>query len=75
MCHFDGSSYENAVFEINGALGARRAHFRGRAFFRTYVPDVRTIFSLNYHYNILEECIGKSRAHSFNMNTPEGRMK
>ena len=31
------------VFEINGAVGARRAHFRGRAHvFRTCAPDVRT---------------------------------
>ena len=32
-----------SVFEINGALGAQRAHFRGRAHvFRTCAPDVRT---------------------------------
>ena len=31
------------VFEIKGALGARRAHFRGRAHvFRTCAPDVHT---------------------------------
>ena len=34
-----------AVFEINGAHGARRAHFRGRAHvFRTCAPDVCTFF-------------------------------
>ena len=34
--------YES-VFEINGALGARRAHFRGRAHvFQTCAPDVCT---------------------------------
>ena len=33
------------VFEINGAHGARRAHFRGRAHvFRTCAPDVCTFF-------------------------------
>ena len=36
-------SYELSVFEIKGALGARRAHFRGRAHvFRTCAPDVCT---------------------------------
>ena len=35
------------VLEIKDALGARRAHFRGRAHvfeFRMCVPDVRTFF-------------------------------
>ena len=34
-----------SVSEIKGALGARRAHFRGRAHvFRTCAPDVHTFF-------------------------------
>ena len=34
-----------SVLEINGALGARCAHFRGRAHvFRMCAPDVRTVF-------------------------------
>ena len=37
--------HDCAVFEINGAHGARRAHFRSRAHvFRTCAPDGRTCF-------------------------------
>ena len=52
LCLYQGDWYHSSpltvkqsVSEIKGALGARRAHFRGRAHvFRTCAPDVRRFF-------------------------------
>ena len=63
------------VFEINSALGARRAHFRGWAHdFRTCAPDVRTFAHpiIIAIYYIAQE---KSRAHSFKLCVPKERTK
>ena len=64
------------VFEINGALGARRAHFRGRAHvFRRCAPDVRTFFHPIVISIYQRSAQKNSRVHSFKMNAPEGRTK
>ena len=68
--------HKDAVFEINGALGARRAHFDSRAHvFQTCAPDVCTFFHLIIIAIYQRSAWKKSRAHSFKMNAPEGRTK
>ena len=64
------------MFEINGALCARRAHFRGQAHvFRTCAPDVRTFFQSTIIVIYQRSAQVKSRAHIFNLSAPEGRIK
>ena len=54
-----------AVFEINSALGARRAHFHGRAHvFRTCAPDVRTFIHSIIIAIYQRSAQNNSRAHS-----------
>ena len=49
-----------SVFEIKGALSARRSHFHLRShFFGRVHPMSALFFLLNSHCNILEECTGK----------------
>ena len=60
------------VFEINGALGARRAQFRRRAHdFQQCAPDVCTFFQPFYDTNTLRSALGTSRAHIFRSYAPE----
>ena len=60
------------VFEIKGALGARRAHFRGRAHvFRTFFTQL----SPNYHSYMSEECIEKFPGAQFKNECTRGAPK
>ena len=66
----------STVFEINGALGAWRAHFRGRAHvFHTCAPDVRAFFHPIVIAIYQRSAQKNSRVHSLKMNAPERRPK